>query len=157
MPITTLRIYDLRDGRVLAVDLCDLIDLLAPHSLEARWMVSPVTLLDPHVGRSFEEFMIVGSGRLDGGALEQLAVSKSFATGITLSDAAHATHQVIWGQFVGVLAERKEDPWVTIRAIDSTFYEVTSADDAVLATVRSAYKDVRIAPAPVTSIPIEHT
>lgn len=123
----------------------------------ARWMVSPVKLIDPHVGRSFEELMIIGSGKLDGGALGQLAVSKSVATGITLSEAAHATQQVIWGQFVEMLAGQKEDPCVVIRAMDSAFYEVTSADDAVLATVRSAYKDVRIAPAPVTSIPIEHT
>ena len=151
--MTTLRIYDYRDG-ALALDLRDLIDLLAPRSLEARWMVSPVTLIDPRLGSSFEEFMTVESGRLDEDTLEQLAVSKSAVNGIALSEAAHATHQVIWGQFVGMLPEQKEDPWVVIRAIDSTFYEVTSADEAVLATIRSAYKDVRAAPGPVTSIPI---
>ena len=146
--MTTLRIYDYRDG-ALALDLRDLIDLLAPRSLEARWMVSPVTLIDPRLGSSFEEFMTVESGRLDEDTLEQLAVSKSAVNGIALSEAAHAT-----GQFVGMLPEQKEDPWVVIRAIDSTFYEVTSADEAVLATIRSAYKDVRAAPGPVTSIPI---
>ena len=81
-------------------------------------------------------------------------MSKSVVNGITLSEAAHATHQVIWGQFVGMLPH-KEDPWVVIRAIDSTFYEVTSVDEAVLATIRSAYSDVRTALSPVTSIPIE--
>ncbi|MBR0855691.1 hypothetical protein [Bradyrhizobium liaoningense] len=151
----TLRIYDLRDGRVLGLDLRDLIDRLAPRSLEARWIVSPVTLSNPRLGRSHDEFMIVGSAQLSENALEQLAVSKSVVNGITLSEAAHATNQVIWGQFVGMLPEQKEDAWVVVRAIDSTFYEVTSADEAVPAIIQSAYKDVRTATGPVTSIPIE--
>jgi hypothetical protein len=50
----TLRIYDYRNG-VLALDLRDLVDLLAPCSLDADWKVSPVTLNDPHLGRSFDE------------------------------------------------------------------------------------------------------
>jgi hypothetical protein len=39
--MTTLRIYDYRNG-VLALDLRDLIDLLAPRSIEASWGV-PLT------------------------------------------------------------------------------------------------------------------
>jgi len=41
--MTTLRISDYRD-HVLALGLRDLIDLLAPRSLEASWTVSPVRL-----------------------------------------------------------------------------------------------------------------
>jgi hypothetical protein len=151
--MTTLRIYDCRD-KVLALDLRDLIDLLAPHSLEACWIVSPVTLVDVRLGRSHDEFMIVGPGQLADDTLEQLAASRSIVRGNSLSEAAHATHQVIWGQFVATLPQQ-EDPWVIIRAIDSTFYEVTSGDDAVLDAIRSAYEDVRVATGPITSIPIE--
>jgi hypothetical protein len=43
MPMTTLRIYDYRNG-ALALDLRDLVDLFAPRSLEASWVVSPVSV-----------------------------------------------------------------------------------------------------------------
>jgi hypothetical protein len=59
---------------------------------------------------------------------------------------------VIWGQFVATLPEQM-DAWVVIRAIDSTFYEVTTSDEEVLAKIRLAYKDVRVAPGPVASTP----
>jgi hypothetical protein len=57
--MTTLRIYDYRDG-VLALDLSDLIDLLAPRSLEASWTASPVRINHPDLGRFYDEFMMVG-------------------------------------------------------------------------------------------------
>jgi len=149
----TLRIYDRHDGS-LAFDLRHLIDLLAPRSLDASWKVSPVTLNDPHLDCSFEEFMCTGptdSGQFD---LERLAADGSVVNGYSFSEAAHAAYQVIWGQFVATDPNQKH-PWAVIRAIDSTFYEVTSADQVVLNAIRSAYKDVRVASGPVKSIPIE--
>src|ERR1700687_1814950 len=92
--MTTLRIYDLRDGRVLALDLRDLIDLLAPRSLESSWTVSPVSVEYPTLGRTFDEFMVTGQG---GDQLESLAASGSLVSGLILAEYAHATHQVIWG------------------------------------------------------------
>jgi hypothetical protein len=147
--MTTLRIYDLRDGRVLALDLRDLIDLLAPRSLESSWTVSPVSVEYPTLGRTFDQFMVTGQG---GDQLESLAASGSLVSGQILAEYAHATHQLIWGQFVATHPEQT-DAWVVIRAIDSTFYEVTTSDDMVLAKVRSAYKDVRVASGPVASTP----
>ena len=152
-PMTTLRIYDLRDG-VLALDLRDLIDLLAPRSLEAGWTVSPVRLDHLESGRSFHEFMITGPGQPGQDKLELIAASGSSVSGATLSEAAQEAAQVIWGQFAATLPEQS-DPWVVIRAIDSTFYEVTSSDDAVLNAVQSAYVDVRVACGPATATPIE--
>jgi hypothetical protein len=151
--MTTLRIYDYRN-RVLALDLHDLIDLLAPRSLKADWTISPITLNVPHLGRSFDEFMVVGPDEPSHDELERLAASRSVVSGVTLSKAAHAIRQVIWGKFTATLPDEK-DPWVVICAIDSTFYEVTSADEAVLNTIRSAYTDVRVASGPVISVPIE--
>jgi hypothetical protein len=151
--MTTLRIYDYRD-RVLALDLRDLIDLLAPRSLQASWTVSPVRMNYPKLSRSIDEFMITGPGQPGEDQLELLAASGSSVSGTTLSEHAHATWKVIWGQFVATLPEQS-DAWVVIRAIDSTFYEVTSSDEAVLNAIRSTYKDVRVAPGPAISAPIE--
>ena len=79
MTMTTLRIYDRGDNGIISVDLSDLIDVLAPRSLEARWRVSPVTLTDQR-GRSIDEWMVVEFGQDINGFMEQLA-RKSFATG----------------------------------------------------------------------------
>jgi hypothetical protein len=153
--MTTLRIYDYRHG-VLALDLRDLIDVLAPRSIEASWTVSPVKLENPELGRSIDEFMITGPGRPSEGALELLASGGSSVSGLKFAEYAHATWQVIWGQFVGILPAQS-DIWVVIRAIDSTFYEVTTSDDVVLAKIKSAYKDVRVASGPVASTRIIET
>jgi hypothetical protein len=152
--MTTLRIYDYRDSGVLALDLRDLIDLLAPSSLEAIWTVSPVNLYSVQLGRAVDEFMISELGEPGKGKLEQFAASGSPVSGHALSVAASEVSQVIWGQFTATLPEQS-DEWVVIRAIDSTFYEVTSSDEVLLRTIRSTYKDVRVAPGPTNSIPIE--
>jgi hypothetical protein len=151
--MTTLRIYDSRD-HVLALDLRDLITLLAPRSLEASWTVSPVSLEYPQLGRSIEEFMVTGASSPGEDKLELLAASGSFVSGQALSEAALEARQVIWGQFVATLTN-DSSAWVVIRAIDSTFYEVTSVDEVVLNAIQSAYRDVRVASGPVTSCPIE--
>jgi hypothetical protein len=146
----TLRIYDYRNG-VLALDLRDLVDLLAPRSLEADWKVSPVTLNDPHLGRSFDEFMVTGPtepGQVD---LKRLAASALVVSGVTLSELHTRRIRLSGANSSG----NQKDPWVVMCAIDSTFYEVTSEDQVVLNAIRSAYKDVRVAPGPVKSIPIE--
>lgn len=149
--MTTLRIYDRRDG-VLALDLSDLVDLLVPRSLEASWTVSPVRVNHPD-GRFSDEFMMTGPDQPGQDPLEVLATNGSSVSGVTLSEAAHAAWQVMWGQFVATLPEQN-DAWVVIGAIDSTFYEVTTSDEMVLVKIRSAYNDVRVASGPVASVPI---
>jgi hypothetical protein len=151
MPTTTLRLYDLRN-QALAVHLPNLIDLLAPRSLEARWIVSPVSIEYPTLGRSIDKFMMTGPGRPGEDQLETLADSGASVSGVILSKYAHEAYQVIWGQFVAALPEQT-DAWVVIRAIDSTFYEVTTSDEEVLDKIRSAYSDVRVALGPVASVP----
>jgi hypothetical protein len=148
--MTTLRIYDDRNG-VLAFDLSDLIDLLAPRSLAANWNVSPVNLRDQD-GRFSDEFMIGGITTGED-PLNELATNGVSVSGATLSEAAHVTRQVIWDQFVATLPEQKQ-AWLDIRAIDSTFYEVTTSDNAVLDAIRSAFRDVRTARGPTCSTPI---
>jgi len=102
--MTTLRIYDYRDN-VLALDLRDLIDLLAPRSPEACWIVSPVTLVDLRLGRSHDEFMIAGFGQLGDDALEQLAASRSIVSGNTVILKPSSDSPTIAAKFIELLEE----------------------------------------------------
>jgi hypothetical protein len=147
--MATLRIYDLDRG-TLAVDLRHFIALLVPSSLQATWTVSPVKLFCTERDSFEEEFEATGQG---GEELEALARDRSRINGAVLAELANATVQVIWGEFAATL-QRQGDIWLTIRAIDSTFYEVTTEDTTVLDAIRSTFKDVRVAAGPVTSTSI---
>ncbi len=136
----TLRIYDLDRG-FLALDLRHLLDLLSPRSLQASWVISTVKCL----GTGWEWFEATGETRE---ALESLAQDDSVLTGRDMVQLAKNTRQVIWGKFTGMFPVASDEAWVTIQAIDSTFYEVTSADERVLSKIRSTYKDVRPADRP---------
>jgi hypothetical protein len=159
--MATIRIYDDAiprpehpfTGRALAFDLRDLLGLLGPRALLAVWTVSPVKLYHPQLD-AFEECFMVAEPRADKPCqLEELARNRSSVGGTELTELAIAVDQIIWGEFTAVL--RGQDAiWATIRAIDSTFYEVTTTDDTVLGQIKSRFKDVRAAPGPATSAPI---
>jgi hypothetical protein len=153
--MATLRIYDLREDGVLALDLRRLVDLLAPRSLGASWTVSPIKVEFPASRTVLEHFEMVGLGGQNENPLEILAASGAIVRGDILARCAGETRQVIWGQFVATLPGQT-DAWVTIRAIDSSFYEVITSDEEVLAKVRSSCKDVRDASGPVLSTPFPH-
>ncbi len=141
--MATLRIYDLK-GNVLAVDLKDLLRLLTPRSLQANWTVSTVKSSKP----GYEWFEATGDG---GEQLEELAQDDTLLSGADLRALAEKTPQVIWGEFVGSGPLQSDKPWITIRAIDSTFYEIDTDDEIVLGKINSTYKDVRTGEAPVRS------
>lgn len=141
--MATLRIYDLKQ-HVLALDLRDLLRLLGPGSFEANWVVSTVKSSKP----GHEWFEATGEG---GEQLEALARHNAQLSGSELAVLAENTRQVIWGEFVGSEPTQSDKAWVTIRAIDSTFYEIDTVDEAVLSKINSIYKDVRTGEAPVTS------
>lgn len=144
--MTTLRVYDLNQ-HVLALDLRDLLRLLAPSSLQGRWVVSTVkSSISGH-----EWFEATGEG---GEQLERLAQDDVQLSGFDLAALAEKTLQVIWGEFVGLEPTRSDKRWVIIRAVDSTFYEIDSDDEAVLNKISSTYKDVRTAEAPIVSWPL---
>lgn len=146
--MTRLRIYDLKDN-VLALDLRDLLRLFAPRSQQASWMVSAVRSSIP--GR--EWFEAIGEG---GGQLAALAKTGTRLSGHDLTKLAGRTRQVIWGEFVGSFPAETPAAWMTIRAIDSTFYEVDTDDEAILGKIRSAYKDIRAGEPAVASWPLGH-
>ena len=128
-----LTIHDLDDRGILAFDVRDLLRALAPSSLAARW-----TIRTPD-GESFEA---TGAGGL---RLEELAEVSDQITGEELLAIADDTVQVIWGDFVAALPDDPHRDWLTIRAVDSSFFEVETSDEASIAVVKSRFRDVRVA------------
>ena len=122
-------------GSFLSFDLRDIINQLAPLSLQAVWIVCPVKFF-----KSDEE--LFEATDVGGKSLEKLAESDSLISGLELAAIAEKTRQVIWGQFIGHLPNSSE-PWVVISAIDSTFYEIISDDETVLSKIRSGFSDIR--------------
>jgi hypothetical protein len=145
--MTSLRIYDLKD-HVLALDLRDVLRLLAPRSLQASWIVSSVKSSRPE----HEWFEATGDG---GEKLQALAQSKSHVSGADLAALAEKTQQVIWGEFTGFAPTPPGNIWVVIRAADSTFYEIETDDETVLGRIISAYNDIRTGETPVASWPLK--
>ena len=128
--VTTLSIHDL-NNHVLAFDLRDLLHTLAPKSLAASW-----TIAAPD-GSSFEA---TGAG---GARLEELAELSAQIIGDELLSIADDTVQVIWGDFVAVLPDHPHREWMTIRAVDSSYFEVETWDAASVAAIKSRFRDVR--------------
>lgn len=133
--MATLRIYDVR-RHVLQIDLRHLLALLAPQSLRADWTLAAVSFPEP----GDDLFDATGPG---GERLNELAETGAIVSGVQLAALAKDTRQVIWGGFTASLPRQGGAPWLTIRAIDSTFYEVTTLDQSVLDKIRSTYRDVR--------------
>ena len=98
-----------------------------------------------------EWFEATGEG---GEQLEALAQTDAPLAGHDLMKLAGKTRQVIWGEFVASLPAEPAARWMTIRAIDSTFYEVETDDEAALAKIRSTYRDIRVAEPAVASWPL---
>lgn len=138
--MATLRIYDLKE-HLLSLDLRDLLRVLAPRSLQATWTISTVKSSQP----GHEWFEATGEA---GNKLEALAQKDTRVSGVDLSALAKKTRQVIWGEFVGSLPSKADENWVIIRAIDSSFYEVTTLDETVLDLIKSSFNGVRLADAP---------
>lgn len=144
--MSVLRIHDLEDG-ILSVDLDRILNLLSPRSTKARWTVSAVRA----VHTEQEWFDATGDG---GEALDALANKGLPLSGHELSEIAQRTVQVIWGEFTAALPDALHTPWITVRAIDSSFYEIITSDESVLKIVLSTFKDVRLAETPWTMLPL---
>ena len=144
--MATLRIYDVKD-QVLALDLRDVLRLLAPRSLQTSWTVSSVKSSKP----GHEWFEATGESSAQ---LEALAEKNSRISGTELLALADNTQQVIWGEFTGSTPNPPGSIWVVIRAADSTFYEIETADETVLNKIISTYKDIRLGETPISTWPL---
>src|SRR6476660_7855437 len=106
--MTTLMLADVQD-HALTFDLRDLLELLAPRSLDAVWTVSDVEFPE----REDDLFEAYGD---TGDHLADLAETRSRLAGGVLLVIADGITQVIWGTFSGSL-DGSAKPWVVISAI----------------------------------------
>ncbi len=112
-------------------DLEHWLDLLNPQSITASWMVSDGE------GEGVET---IG---MSYGILESLAQTEERISGTVLTAIARKTTQIIWGDFIGFLPSDSERPWVILRAIDNSFWEVETEDQKIVDLVRAKFEDVR--------------
>lgn len=109
--MTTLRISDLQTNDVLAVDLRHVLRSLGQRSLDCSWQVSRETSFD-------EPLFATGKKAAE---LEALSASEVRIDGTVMHDLAENVTQVIWGEFRAYEDVTATEPWVIIRAVDSTF------------------------------------
>jgi hypothetical protein len=119
----TLRISDETDG-YLAFDLRELLELLGERVVASRWVCAveecraeePLTMIAKYN---------VPEG-IDGKQIIRLAA---------------VTRQVVDGVFAG-FDDAEPEPWVRLAAIDSSYWEVTAAENVLLPLVAS-FRDTR--------------
>jgi hypothetical protein len=132
----TLQIHDmLTDHGVLAVDLRHVLAALKQRAANAGWEIGAVTAFEEDLWAIGDEDAVLKLGAM--------ATSGERVPGQILKALANKISQVIWGEF-RAFDHAKLTPWVIIRAIDSSFYEVQSEDLDVIKSIWSAFTDVRI-------------
>ncbi len=107
--------------QVLEAQLSDLLELSGQRGRSAEWRVSGVEATGPEAPRLH--------GTTDsGGVLD----------GDSLFAIARGVDQVIDGRFVAH-DPGEPQPWLVLRAVDSTSWDVASMDAALMSAVRSRY------------------
>jgi hypothetical protein len=112
----------------LDFDLVDVLRALGPQAERSAWRCGDVDCFGVTAGALDQA--IAAGGRISG---EQLL---AFAAGLT---------QVIDGTFEGFDLGATA-PWVVITAVDSSWWEVRSSDDAALAAIRERFRATRALP-----------
>jgi hypothetical protein len=116
------------EGAALGFDLVDILRLLEPELHRTEWTLSGTEC----IGREADRVHRIDDDgqRVSGTRLLALA------SGLT---------QVIDGEFIAYAEDGQ--PWVTIRAIDSSAYDVISDDGSVTDRIRARFKEVTEMPA----------
>ena len=122
----SIRIRDLDQRGILTFDLADLLNVLGQSALTSTWMCS------------VEECISTEDARSD---LEQAFSLESRIPGTELTRLAAETRQVIDGVFEAY-RHGQPTPWLTLAAIDSTYWEVTASSPDDLMPFRSRFGSV---------------
>lgn len=123
-------ISDLDEQNVLTVDLVDVLRLLGEVVLESRWKLRGVEAL----------------GGTAASELQQLSDAQSEIDGRTLIKLAADVDQVVDGEFRG-FRDGDSRPWIVIRAVDSSAYDVLTEDDRIVERIRGRFRAVSEIPA----------
>lgn len=119
-----------QDGQLLAVDLKKVLDLIPLNLVcETIWRVSGVEC----VGGAAAE------------RLHNLSENEGVVAGPGLLTLAESVGQIIDGECRGFKAG-KDQPWIVIRAVDSSAYDVETDDIDILARIRRTFAHVREIP-----------
>jgi hypothetical protein len=132
----TLQSHDVVPHSRAVVDPCTVIPLLGERAVRARWQLAGVA-------RYGEALVIVGDEAAK--RLEHLARSSDRISGTLLRDLLGRVAQVVWGEFTAH-ENRRNTPWVIVRAVDSSWCEVETGDAGVLDRVRETFVNVRMEP-----------
>jgi hypothetical protein len=124
-----MRIYD----KTPRVDLRDVLAALGERAISAFWAVSGVDAEGEDVAATGD--------RAD--ELEALSRSRKRVSGQRLAEIAKGIHQTIGGKFQGYDGVSSVEPWITIIAFDSSWFEIRSPDEGVLCQLGSQFKDTR--------------
>ena len=116
------------DGR--DVHLRDILHLLQPRGDPAAWELDH--------GEEGEFWATVKPGH-DVGWAQAMAGTGRRLSGETLRVRADDILQVITGEF-RAFEGSAASPWLMVRAVDSTFYEIITDDEAVLALARQHFR-----------------
>jgi hypothetical protein len=127
-----LRINDLKDHH-LAFDLRDLLHALGPSALSAWWRPrTPVWYI------AEEEASI--------DALEWREGDAQWTSGSQVLNETQRLRQVVDGVIEGFRTPNKptgsDKPWVVLRAVDSSWWEIYTDDSGVLSAIRDRFTDV---------------
>lgn len=121
-----MRVVTIKDtrGGMLAFDLFQVLRLLEPELARTAWALSGVEA----TGEGAEE-------------LHRLADGGARVSGPKLLALAACVVQIVEGEFTGYNPGLQR-PWVTIRAFDSSGYDVASPDNSVIDRVKAHFSSV---------------
>jgi hypothetical protein len=125
--VNGLRLKDLAEGRYLAFDLKEILAVLELDARNSRWLCT--------------ELWCIPFGAPDEQGLEDRYNTGTYLTGEELTALAAETRQVVDGRFRAFRGTETE-PWLIVRAVDSSFWEVFSTEQTVLDRLRAQFKDV---------------
>lgn len=120
----TITIMDRSDTGILSVGLLDLLDIVKPELGEVAWSMSGLEVL----GDSANE-------------LYDLETSRARVRTSELEELATRIDQVIDGEF-SAYEERGEFPILTLRAADSSSWDVSTNKEPVLQRIRRQFKRI---------------
>ena len=132
--MTKVHVHDLVPGGGLAFDLCEVLQALETQLSGTFW----------EIDHADEDLWVMG--RASGvQRLNALAASGTRVTWAALLAMAVEVHQTVWGEFRAFHDPFSGEPYVIIRAIDSSYFEVESADLNVIAALRNHFTNVHTA------------
>ena len=116
------------EGNCLSFDLAEILTALGPRAITSSW--------------AYRDLEFVSRSEQEGPQLEQDLEATLPLSGKDLLRATDRILQVIDGEFAA-FDQEKQTPWVIVRAVDSSWWEVESTDESVLAAVGVCFRSVK--------------